>query len=535
VVLTIRGKSWGAPELAVATAIQRGAKRPEFLLRFAVALWADCDVLGIRADVAWAQADLETGHPDTGIGFVSRRYVEEGNTAGFGITPDTPADEPGAGFGPEDWARIHAIHLAGYAGITPPEAWRRLDFRWEPMLDAGYFGVATTVHDLDGRWATSPDYGRKITERWAIYFTDEKQETEMQVVFEKRIATRRLASHTARLANLDAWFTIHENGNTAGRPYGEAAFVNNGGGGQGVLYHFAVGVEAGRPIIVQIFPLDRRGIHAGNATGNQTAIAVETCQAPPGALSDMTQAALRELLHMVYTGDPRIDWGAGGYRFAPDRTNMHANWRGANPNCPELMLRHWGGIQPVLSDVRGRLTNQPVPEPETIGVGDTVATIVTLNVRAAPGTDAAILVTLMPGVDAVVTGRPETADGYEWVPLRLGDGREGWAATAGTDGTYLTVIVKAPVLPAEPDLILGLPVPLISSLFGAVDVDQTRYAFNPAGVVSRLWLDYAEETDRFPTLSSVFTEAGRKVFQFADGLVITAPPDRPAEVERLIA
>lgn len=391
--------------------------------------------------------------------------------------------------------------------------------------------VKTTADLSGGRWATDPEYGARIEERHALYFTEIP---DMEVIFEKRIATRRLAGHTAKLLNLEAWFTVHENGNTRSGPFDEAAFVMNGGGSQGVLYHFAVGVHSGRPTIVQIFPLDRRGIHAGNATGNQTAIAVETCQAPPGALSQMTQAALRQLLYMVYTGDPRIDWGDRRYGFSPDRTNMHANWRGANPNCPQNMIAAWGGIQPVLIDVRGRLRDQPVPEPEQIGVGDAVATLVVLNVRAEPGTGATILDTLQPGVDAVVTGHPETANGYDWVPLRLGDGRAAWAATAGAGGAYLTVIEKAPEQPAEPELIRGLPLPLVERLFGAVDFDQMHYAFNPDGVVSKAWLSYAAETDRFPALSSVFTEAGRKVFRFADGLVLEAPENRPAEISRLI-
>lgn len=531
--IPITGPSLGTPEAAAARAIERGAKRPDYLITYAPALWSDAEFVGLRADVLWAQADLETGNRRTGVGFQSDHYDKEGNTAGMGITDDKPDSSPGHVFEPAEMARMQVCQMAGYAGIRPPEEWIRANFRWDDMIRLGYFGSVKTTADLGGgRWATDPDYGAKIEERHALYFTEK---SDMEVVFLKRIATSRLAGHTAKLLNLDAWFTIHENGNTRSGPLDEAAFVANGGGSQGVLYHFAVGVYNGKPTIVQIFPLDRRGIHAGNAIGNQTAIAVETCQAPPGALSQMTQAALRQLLYMVYTGDPRIDWGDRQYGFDPSRTNMHANWRGANPNCPQNMIAAWGGIQPVLIDVRGRLKDQPVPEPEQIGVGDTVATLVVLNVRAEPGTSAAILDTLQPGVDAVVTGRPETADGYEWVPLRLGDGREAWAATAGTDGAYLTVIERAPEQPAEPELVLGLPVPLISSLFGAVDFDQMRYAFNPEGVVSKLWLDYAEETDRLPTLASVFTESGKKVFQFADGLVITAPTDRPAEVERLIA
>lgn len=524
--IPVRGDSIGDPHEAVAIALQFGAKRPDYLASYAVALWADAAQLGLRADVLWAQADLETGH------FTSRRYIEEGNTAGMGIIDDKPASSPGHVFGPDEMARAQVTHMAGYVGIRPPDDWVRVDFRWAALMQAGFFGSVQTTADLGGgRWATDPAYGTKIEQRHALYFP--REVPRMNVEFVRRIATSRLAAHRAKLVNHHAWFTIHENGNPRSGPFDEAAFVQNGGGREGVLYHFAVGVYNGRPTIVQIFPADRRGIHAGNATGNATAIAVETCQAPPGPLSDMTQAALRELVYMVVTGDPRIDWGGGGYDFALERVNMHANWRGANPNCPEYMLRHWGGIGPVISSVRSRLAAEPAPEPEEIGVGDTVATIVALNVRAEPGTRAAIIDTLQPGVEMIVTGEAVVASGYTWVPVRLGDGRSGWCATGGADGAYLTVVARAPEDGGP--IVGGLPLRLAETLFGAYETERMRYAFNPEGVVSQAWLAYGAEEDRYPALAQVQEDIeGHKVFQFADGLVLTAPVDRPAEIERLV-
>ena len=93
--LPLRGRSWGSAGHAFEVAKRRGAQRLDYLLAYARALWADCDALGLRADVAWAQADLESGDRATGIGFQSARYVEEGNTIGYGITTGMPDSQPG--------------------------------------------------------------------------------------------------------------------------------------------------------------------------------------------------------------------------------------------------------------------------------------------------------------------------------------------------------------------------------------------------------------------------------------------------------
>lgn len=176
--LPLRGTSPIPARTATDVAIARGAMRTAYLADYATALWADCATLGLRADVAFAQADLETGNRETGVGFQSRRWLEEGNPAGIGIVDGKPDSEPGRVFAAHDWARIHATHLAGYAGITPPPAWVALDFRWSAMVNAGYFGTAETVDDLAGRWASAEDYGAKIADRHARYVNPDTPEKE---------------------------------------------------------------------------------------------------------------------------------------------------------------------------------------------------------------------------------------------------------------------------------------------------------------------------------------------------------------------
>lgn len=168
--LPIRGESLGNPDAAASIAIERGGENPDAIRRYARQLWRRCAELSIRADVAFAQADLETGDRESGVGFRSDRWVEEGNPAGMGVWTGKPDAEAGETYLPEEWADIHATHLAGYAGIMPGVDLIALDFRWEAMIRAGYFGVAATVDDLDERWAEDPgNYGDKIAARWSVY------------------------------------------------------------------------------------------------------------------------------------------------------------------------------------------------------------------------------------------------------------------------------------------------------------------------------------------------------------------------------
>lgn len=69
-----------------------------------------------------------------------------------------------------DAARGHIVHLYLYAvGEIPPghvlAPYKHLDPRYQAAVDAGYAGVARTISDLTGRWATDPIYGEKLVGR----------------------------------------------------------------------------------------------------------------------------------------------------------------------------------------------------------------------------------------------------------------------------------------------------------------------------------------------------------------------------------
>lgn len=160
--IIIRGESWGSAGSAYEVAKRRGALRLDFLLPYLKALYTDAALVGIRADILVAQADLETGS------FRSIHWIRDGNPAGLAIFDD--GSSWGLSFSPERAARAHVAHMCAYLGITPPQSFVDADKRWDAVEDAGYFGDVRTTADLgNGRWATDPLYGSKIESRHAQY------------------------------------------------------------------------------------------------------------------------------------------------------------------------------------------------------------------------------------------------------------------------------------------------------------------------------------------------------------------------------
>ena len=49
-----------------------------------------------------------------------------------------------------------------------------------------------------------------------------------------------------------------------------------------------------------------------------------------------------------------------------------------------------------------------------------------MNVRATPSTSGDIVTALGEDQAVTITGDPQDADGYTWVPVRLADGTQGW-------------------------------------------------------------------------------------------------------------
>ena len=67
-------------------------------------------------------------------------------------------------------------------------------------------------------------------------------------------------------------------------------------------------------------------------------------------------------------------------------------------------------------------------ERQAAASAETQATVAgeSVNLRATPSASGEILATLDTGQAVTITGAPQDADGYTWVPVRLEDGTQGW-------------------------------------------------------------------------------------------------------------
>lgn len=500
--LPITGVSLGNPNDAAAIAIARGGNHPDNIRRYAQQLWKRGAELGVRADVAFGQADLETGNRDTGVGFQSKRW-DEGNPAGISITNDKPDSEAGPVFTPEVWADIHIAHLAGYAGIDPGPELRALDIRWQAMIDAGYFGVATTVDDLDQRWAWDPrgsqDYGGKIEARWRLYnFAAMDQWTPAvggttggtdvagytvnwpgvpggPITFSfpvhlNIVPAWRTTQRSGLKARSPRYSVQHENGNRASGARSDSMYLYNGAEGRSASWHGSVDDIEGYINL----PGDEVGWQAGDGSGpgNMNGFAVELCQLAYMKGAAAGRKARRNAAEMM----GRV---AGARLKASPPPRQHATFM--VKNCPEFLRNNPQWWNEYVDDwyffrddeLKRMAGETPVPEqPDVIEIGDTLRTLVNLNMRQSASLSAPVIATLPVDAEVVVSGRWSSADGYGWLPVRhtLNSGTvEGYVAQGDASGPYLAWVKSAPKPEPEPEYVPAVPIPAL------LETDLNKY------------------------------------------------------------
>ena len=147
---------------AIAFANRYGARLPAEVAAYISEVYRLAPRVGLDPAIVVAQSALET---DT---WRTAYWVDHRNPAGIGITFDGQSSFTWAGG--TDAARGHLVHLSLYASGPIPDGsplapYLGLDPRYQAAIDAGYAGVARTIADLTGRWATDPVYGGKLTGR----------------------------------------------------------------------------------------------------------------------------------------------------------------------------------------------------------------------------------------------------------------------------------------------------------------------------------------------------------------------------------
>lgn len=156
----------GPPSLPFAT-VRAGAIEHDataWYLRALVALWDAGLATGVDPVVLAAQAAHETGWGRFG-GAVGEAH---GNTCGLktrDATGDTADDHARFAIDPHGYPRVgalaHAHHLRLYCGLPVPADTPDPRAVWIGPGTRAYGSVAY-VEDLGGKWAPSPDYGKRV-------------------------------------------------------------------------------------------------------------------------------------------------------------------------------------------------------------------------------------------------------------------------------------------------------------------------------------------------------------------------------------
>lgn len=118
--------------------------------------YAEAEDEGIRPDVAFAQALLETGY----FKFGGDVAPLQNNYCGLGTIGN---GKQGAWFfSAQIGVRAQIQHLRGYASTEPPKK-EIVDPRYNLLKSSKNFGIAKTWTELDGKWAVPGNgYGQKI-------------------------------------------------------------------------------------------------------------------------------------------------------------------------------------------------------------------------------------------------------------------------------------------------------------------------------------------------------------------------------------
>lgn len=147
----------GPPRATVtqAQAWAQGRGSHQRFIAIAPVYWEVGQTIGIRPEVAYAQAARETAFGRYG-GIVR---PEQNNWAGIktrDATGDRPEDHESFPT-PEDGVRAHFNHLAAYVGLPPlgePHG------RYHIVKGFSWAGSIRHVEELGGKWAPDPAYGR---------------------------------------------------------------------------------------------------------------------------------------------------------------------------------------------------------------------------------------------------------------------------------------------------------------------------------------------------------------------------------------
>lgn len=253
----------------------------------------------------------------------------------------------------------------------------------------------------------------------------------------------------------------HMTANWASLAAGEARYFVNGAEGRQASVHAVIDDTE----CWILLPLNEVGWHAGDGAGpgNYSTVALELCQ-QRAMVNDPKR--WRRAIQNAAEFMGRVAARKG----ADDVGKLHHDYSSYKKWCPAVLLDRPSDMAFYRSEYKrfhalerkAMAGEKPTPDDSVIMIGDTIRALVNLNVRSRPTTAAPVLGTIMAGVDVVVNGRWESADGYGWLPVAspFGDG----AVAMGADGTPWVQKVGASPAPEpepKPVYVSARPIPAL--------------------------------------------------------------------------
>lgn len=334
------------------------------------AIAKQCAAAGMNSDIVAAQICHETGW------WESYAATQLNNPAGVGITNDLPRDQwPGF---PSIQAGIHAqvAHLWTYTdGDANP--WKDGDPRYDATRGSDMFGKARVIQDLEQHWAWSPpaDYNatppsQRYASRIAALANDllAFAGTSSPAPSPTGGATVQLTyplveaiipksnSNRPGYAMDPEYITVHETANTAPGADADmhARFLANGGGSEGVSFHYCVDDHHATHMI----PDNENAWHAwdgANGTGNRKSIAIETCVNSDGDWPK-TLANLAQLIAYL----------SQKHNIPIANVVEHNHWSGKD--CPHIMRLAPPEFDKVVANANDLLSGASEPDHLVIDV-----------------------------------------------------------------------------------------------------------------------------------------------------------------------
>jgi len=364
----------------------RNAQRVPDAQAFATEQYRICVAMGWDFLLSFGQANEESAN------LTHSWWVNRLNAVNIGVTgkPSDDAISPTYSSGTES-AQAWAYHLALYLGAQASpvvSGYRHLDPHATNVEQAGYVGIAKTLEDLTGRWATDPAYGQAIADRAnAINPTASDQgampkptpaptpgggtvlysvaglpgQIELPVpLIQAILPTSQTNQRPGISRQTPGYWVQHETANTnAGADAAmHARYLANGADGSQVSWHFTVDDHQ----IYQHIPINEVTWQAadGSGPGNMSGVSCELC-----VNSDGNKARIRA------NGEALAGAICKALGLGVDRVKRHYDFNAADPNrhhCPDEMMNenYWPTFVNNVGKIITGVTPVPTPTPTPV-------------------------------------------------------------------------------------------------------------------------------------------------------------------------